>query len=948
MALFPRARERRQREQQARGATPALQPSVARRGMFRGRPREINLTVARADGGELRRNIDTGAQRVVYPEQPIPSPSDAVVPEKGNFLRGMANLSVNPRTGLSRMRYVDGVEMTPARRMFQRGMNETLKQQQGDPELAQGYFTRAYRLGQAQGLQGPEMDMIQQKSMDTRMNNMSLRAGTQVPYYANERDPETGAYIPPEDRVARAYEDSQRRVGDQPVGRTTRFPADEIPQMGGAAPSPSPSLGSAAPSQDSAIQSFAIPGVGNFDFTKVAPPNASEFTELVPGQPPQGLLAPPQPSAQDRLSSQLRGELSAGSQSPPSPPPSPARQRSSMEDQLRSQARAENQSAAEKAPPAYSPTFSDSDNRRQQTANPVNERSGRLAAQGVLMRERMLNRGMYDNTRPNTLGVEAQPAPLSAPRDSSYQTYTAADTGVSRQAKVVGMRGGNAIMQFDDGSQSSVPLSRLDQRSRDLAVRNATFAPPENVPIDEAYVAQAGRNARNRLARATQPGGLPDIPDPNPYEPLLAPRGSAYYNPDDPRNRKPFVPLADREAGQVIQDPTSGINTFASSSRRTMQNADGSYSSVGMGQNVRQDDNGNLLEMTVDPQTGEQKVAEDQYGRPLAIDPNQPGRRFALNEDGTPADGGMTTAPTTARGRREAIIEQANSPDATPEQLAAAAKAREELDKYNEYMDRRDKRKQDAIDLKSAASQLRSYGRTGQLNMGYNALGNTRFQPMYGQTGPSFGQAVGQVKRERDAQKRLDDEMKRQQEMEDREMKVREDEAATRKANAELQARQAQMDMEAKQGELDLMKREQRIAKSPAGNTLMFPGYDPAQRYAGIVSIMNGVDDNGDPITDKEQSWYLQNQFGINTKQQLIDAADAAGYSKPGEMTWSDFFTFDWIQWDETDQNFEDNIHKNIQKLPGTNPLDKPKSSGVGSKASSRNSRTNSRNSQGR
>ena len=980
---MPLFRRRQQREQQARGATPALQPSVARRGMFRGRPNEITLTVDRRDGGSLRRNIDTGAQRVVYPEQPIPSPSDAIVPERGNYLSGQANLRMNPRTGYQQMQYIDGVEMTPARRSFQRGMNELLKGQtrQGNPELAQGYFERAYRQGQAEGLTGPEMDMIQQKAQDQGSVNMSLRAGRMIPYFADQRDPETGMFISPEDRSdsvpapRNAMEKDlisgvRERNVQGALNARSQFPLDKA-------------LEQERLRRQYEAEAEARIAAGDFS----GPPPLGSPPQAAPPAPPQA--APPAPP-----------------QAPPQAPPS---------------------AAPPVPPPAAAPqgqqsggvTFNNAEQRMNQPIDAQAQYDARQQLKAQIQAQRVAAQG---DPAVNSLGVQPAPPPVGTqsliqvdPRTGmskvAFNTYRSADGRFTANAKVLGIEGSDVLMEYDDGRRNRVPLNMLDRTSQDQAIRtnaikqfgrgpnarqsvmggfgqgddyfaysqpqsrsqslnqlfgtrdrnelyssvtgeltsgspqayreqqafNSAFgmAPPENPEIDEALVAQAARNARNREAQIRQPGALPDLPDPNPNEPLLSPRGQGTYNPDDARNRRAFVPLPDRDVGQMYGNERSNVNV------RTVMDPDGTLRNVVSGANTAIDDNGNIVlverrdDGTMD---AAQVVGADGSTAPIAFSQNSNliggSRSFTLDQNGNMVPGTGTSESSTVRREREqdAKIALGNSPNATPEQRLAGAEAQRNQTLNREYRERLDQRQQDAVDLNAAAAQLRGYGQ-GRM---------------------SRTEAIGQVQSKREAQKRLDDEMKRQRDVEDRRLKIEEDEAANRRAQSEIQAKRLDMEMQAQQGELDLMKREQRLAKSPAGPDFMFAGNtDPEQRYNGIVSIMNGVDSaTGKPLSGSDQRWYLQNQFGITTKRQLIDAADAAGYSPPDRTTWSDIFTFDWFQSYETDQSWNENIGSRIEDndiLPGgtegTLP-DKPRSGGVGSRGSSGTGKPNSRNSQ--
>ena len=569
----------------------------------------------------------------------------------------------------------------------------------------------------------------------------------------------------------------------------------------------------------------------------------------------------------------------------------------------------------------------------------------RKSIQDQMIKERMAALG-GDPAR-SSLGV-TQPAPPPNPDAFGYRTYTSDDGRFSRDAVVMGINNGKAVMQYGNGSVSEVPLDRLSPESREQAITSSAlrdtargydanfnpvspeqgfnrlfggrdrnelfrsvtgeataadpytyrteqvardsqiFAPPENEPIDEEFVRQSSARDRNRTARALQPSGLPDIPDPKPFEPLLAPRGSAYYNPDDPRNRRPFIPIADRDFGQQYQDPTSGLLMTNNSTVRTVTNPDGSLSNMSFGPTARMDSSGNMIRVDADG-----KPVTDSSGRQQAFDVTN-----NLNLYGRPSFRSLDALGNPVEGSR--------TPPMTLEERKRMNTGTD-YDKLNERRVQNNKDRSAARELSQEISEI-------------SAL-----------TGMSRSAAAGVVRQQREAQERLDESMKRQQEIEDRKLKIQEDEAASRRAQSELQAKQQGMDMEARQGELELMKREQRIAKSPAGPQLMFSDYDPAQRFIGIQSIMNGVDSvTGQPLSGSDQRWYLQNQFGITTKRQLIDAADAAGYSPPGRTTLSDIFTFDWLQDFETDQVWTEDVGDNLENLPGGTKGTLPKPTPVG------------------
>lgn len=629
-----------------------MQPSIARTGMVPSEGREIDLTVARRDGGTLKKNIDTNATRVAYPSTPPPSSPIALerkpdAKPKGNYLGGMAKLSVDPSTGFGRMNYADGVEMTPAREAFQKGMNLTMDQGPNrNPQAAQDYFTQAYRHSQGDDqLSRAEKDRIQQKAMDTRMNNMSLRAGTQVPYYKQDRKPD-GSY---------------REPG---VGKSPALPSLSGINMGGG----SLSMGREMNDRPS---SAASPNQTINDFIRseaaaqgVAPPAMSQPSSA----------APSQSSANASAASLLK---SAAANQPYSTSPSPAPSPASVP-----------------APPVTS-------------------------QQGV-------GKGVFN-----------------------YQTYRSSNGQFSQDAAVMGIRDGNAVMQYPNGTVRDVPLDKLDGPSRERAIaassardfvrgfdadgmqvsgsdsmnrmfggrdRNELYssvtgrmtagdpdgytrqqafnsaygmAPPENPAIDESLVRQSASNARNRFAKATQPGGLPDIPDEDPTRPLLAPRGSAYYNPDDPRNRRAFRPQGDLNPGDT-RDLGGGVSTLSNVTRRTTAD----NNSVVMGGDY----------ITLDPATGlpMQKGSMTTDGATVAMLPGGKmgslgGTRYAqIDRNGNVV--GQFTPPTQTAGREmEAQGLNPNSQSDFREYLSG---------KFQDAQIRRQEREKEVDEIRSMAGGL--------------------------------------------------------------------------------------------------------------------------------------------------------------------------------------------------------------------------------------------------
>lgn len=296
-------------------------------------------------------------------------------------------------------------------------------------------------------------------------------------------------------------------------------------------------------------------------------------------------------------------------------------------------------------------------------------------------------------------------------------------------------------------------------------------APPENVEIDEGMVAASAQRARDRLAKATQPGGLPNVPDSDPNRPLNAPRGSAYYNPDSAANRRPAKMLDDMTRGEESRQ--GGVSVFNPVTRARRKFADGSKQNVVAGNTV--DYSPETGRMTIGPKGSKRMVILPASGNSIGL------RTIALDDKGNPIPGTITTQSDEARrkARQDLAIIKGNEPGATAEEKLAGKQAKEAQDKYAAYKARQDKREADALDLRAAAEAMRGYGPVGMQNVGFSSMGrniNPEFAMKYGQTGPSLAQAAGMVRQQRAAEERMDEAMKRQQKQAqfDRDMKERE------------------------------------------------------------------------------------------------------------------------------------------------------------------------------
>jgi len=834
-----------------------------------------------------------GISAPAMPEPSSPSDIAPIAPVSSyqgqSYLGGMARLKTDPQTGFDRMSYADGVDVSPARQAFQRGMNLIMDQgPQRDPMRAQKEFQMAYRLAKAEGMTGPEMDKIQQKAQDTYMSNQSLKAGTMTPYYKSDRDPETGAYIGPSGKynrgITNVVKSSTSLVpqGMNSSGQEAVPLSSPVPQSNGfrepvlrssdtqgsgfnnpytdrpldRSPSYRPAEDSVSVTGPEVSQDPAV-GKTGLEFLQK---NMNSFGVGMENPVPEGYS-----KQQTKYNTgNPMGPFAAGAFSPEGTALAQRAYDESLDginsiynsslgrDGQPEQFGYPDTSVMDRSPPpapTYSPQFDFSNARRENYYNPVAERSAGLATQQDEIFRRMQNRGMFSTSGPNTLGVAAQPAPLE-PLDYSYQPFTSASGQKTLNAKVLSMRGSNVTMQFEDGSQSTVPLSSLDEESRNRAIGNSIFAPPVNVPIDEDFVRESGMRARNRSARAMQPGGLPDIPDPKPYEPLLAPRGSAYYNPDDPRNRKPFIPIADREVGQQYRDPVSGLVMTSNATTRRMTNPDGSIGNISFGPTARMDNNGNMIRVDAN---GDPVL--DSLGRPQAFDVtdklNLYGRPSfrSLDEAGAPVEGSRTPMTLEERKRMNTGTD---------------------YDKLDARRVQNNKDRATARDLGRQISEM------------------TAMNP-----GMSRTAAAGVIRERERENELLKSQIEFERDQAERKLKIEED-------AAQFNAKKAQVEYQTMYGESLTMQKQQRLERSPFrnGNTYFRgqQGVTSEDRFDGARSIL--TDPN---LSADDQDWYLRNQLGVYDQASFKQLMEDAGYNADG-LDWGDFFFLNWIQLDETDE----------------------------------------------
>ena len=339
---------------------------------------------------------------------------------------------------------------------------------------------------------------------------------------------------------------------------------------------------------------------------------------------------------------------------------------------------------------------------------------------------------------------------------------------------------------------ASDPFNMAMSASPQMPTSSEAQSTLSDLGFDSSPRASAMR-ARDRFARATQPGGLPDVPFRS-----RTPETGRKTLPDvraefTPREAKPLSSFPDKQGNtqefrglanslqqaQEIQgrprsnqEPQSGqgsddgrIRMRSTVNRQTLP--DGRQVTFGGGLNV---ENGNII--TTDAAGNKRAVILPSSGNSIGL------RTAEVDSQGNFVPGTFKTQSDEARRkeRQDLAILRGNQPGASAEDKLAGQQAQEAQDKYAAYKARRDKRRSDALDIRQAANAMRGYGPIGMQNVGFSSMGqniNPEFAMKYGQTGPSLAQAAGMVRQQRDAQERMDNAMKEQREREDQ--KARQD-----------------------------------------------------------------------------------------------------------------------------------------------------------------------------
>lgn len=276
----------------------------------------------------------------------------------------------------------------------------------------------------------------------------------------------------------------------------------------------------------------------------------------------------------------------------------------------------------------------------------------------------------------------------------------------------------------------------------DLARRGRQAAAGIGDPLSAAEQSQLSEFRAKSYAAAN---GLPYIPP------------SAPRTPETSRRSLPDIKAGDLETNGEGLQVRSTVNRVTTPDGRQVTFGQGN----GQGFGAMGVEKGNIVMTDTDGR--KRAVVLPSSGYSLGL------RTAEVDSEGNFIPGTFRTQSDEARRkeRQDLAIARGNAPGAKPEEKVAAKQAQEAQDKYSAYKERMRQRRSDALDLRRDANAMRGYGKIGEQFMGYDALGNRMVQPVYGQTGPSLGQAAGMVRQQREAQERMDQSMRENQERED-------------------------------------------------------------------------------------------------------------------------------------------------------------------------------------
>ena len=192
------------------------------------------------------------------------------------------------------------------------------------------------------------------------------------------------------------------------------------------------------------------------------------------------------------------------------------------------------------------------------------------------------------------------------------------------EAKFDGIQESYQKMADEQLYDTSDPKNRARVVSPQMPTASQAQATLAGLGFDSSPRAKAHARARDRLASAIQPAGLPDIPVSDPDRPLNAPRGSAYYNPDSAANRKPAKMLDDMTRGEESRQ--GGVSVFNPVTRVRRKFGDGSKQNVVAGNTVNYSEG--TGRMTIGPEGSERMVILPASGNSIDL------RTVALDDNG--------------------------------------------------------------------------------------------------------------------------------------------------------------------------------------------------------------------------------------------------------------------------------------------------------------------------
>lgn len=314
-------------------------------------------------------------------------------------------------------------------------------------------------------------------------------------------------------------------------------------------------------------------------------------------------------------------------------------------------------------------------------------------------------------------------------RNDLFSSVTG-DTDMSNYGEVSAFRSGGGGFP----TIPTTPEARLQSRERQARAGTGD-------PLSAAEQSQLSEFRAQSYAREQ---GLPYIPPSAPAAPREGRRA-----------------LPDIRAGELDSNE-SGLRIPSTVNRVTAPDGRQVTFGQGNGQGApMQVENGNI--MMTDTDGTRRAVVLPSSGYSLGL------RTAEVDSQGNFIPGTFRTQSDQARReeRQDLAIARGNAPDATPEEKVAGQQAQSAKEKFAAYKERMRQRRSDALDLRRDANAMRGYGKIGEQFMGYDALGNRMVQPIFGQTGPSLGQAAGMVRQQRAAQERMDQAMREKQERED-------------------------------------------------------------------------------------------------------------------------------------------------------------------------------------